>query len=110
MAEGFTKGRVMETKKDVKMLENVKREWEEECLKPALTHKQERRENFLTDLGLSIKPVYTPLDLSEIEFDYKRDLGFPGQHPFSRGIDALMYRSEPWLNQGLLRLWRAREL
>jgi methylmalonyl-CoA mutase N-terminal domain/subunit len=97
MIEEFTKGRVMETGEDVKMIENLKREWEEECLKPALAHKPESRDNFLTDIGLPINPVYTPLDLSEIEFDYKKDLGFPGQHPFTRGISPLTYRNERWI-------------
>ena len=57
----------------------------------------ERRERFLTDIGLNIERVYTPLDLARMDFDYKEDLGFPGQYPFTRGISPVMYRSEPWV-------------
>ena len=80
-------------------IEILKRKWEEECLKPALAKGPGRREEFVTDIGLVSKPVYTPLDLSETDFDYTKDLGFPGQHPFTRGISPLPYRTEPWITR-----------
>jgi methylmalonyl-CoA mutase N-terminal domain/subunit len=78
-------------------IEEIKKDWEEKGLKPALETQSERREKFLTDVGLSIERIYTPLDLDQLNFDYKEDLGFPGQYPFTRGITPLMYRSEPWM-------------
>ncbi len=57
----------------------------------------ERRPMFDTDVGLEIKSLYTPVDLAELMFDYEKDLGFPGQYPFTRGIDPSMYRGQPWI-------------
>lgn len=80
-----------------KKIKEIKKDWEERCLKPTLDAQSERRERFLTDIGLNIERVYTPLDLARMDFDYKEDLGFPGQYPFTRGISPVMYRSEPWV-------------
>ncbi|MBM4249951.1 MAG: methylmalonyl-CoA mutase [Euryarchaeota archaeon] len=44
--------------------------------------------------GIAVKPVYGPEDLGD--FDYARDLGNPGEFPFTRGIHPLMYRSRPY--------------
>ena len=64
------------------------------------TEKQpERKQKFQTDIGIDIKPLYTPSDLSETEFDYHQDLGQPGQYPFTRGISPGMYRSQPWMSR-----------
>lgn len=87
----------MQDRKQLKDIENEMRDWEETCLKEALEDKPERKERFLTDTGLDVKRVYTPLDLSEMNFDYGNDLGFPGQYPFTRGTKPTMYRSEPWV-------------
>ncbi len=80
-------------------IENMMREWEEKRLRPALDNKPERKKKFVTDTGLDVKRLYTPLDLSETDFDYGKDLGFPGQYPFTRGITPSMYRSEPWVSR-----------
>ena len=45
----------------------------------------------ILESGIEVKPVYGPEDLKD--FDYKRDLGNPGEYPFTRGIHPLMYRS-----------------
>lgn len=47
-----------------------------------------------TDSGISIKPLYTPADISGI--DYFNDLGFPGSPPFTRGVYPEMYRKQLW--------------
>jgi methylmalonyl-CoA mutase, N-terminal domain len=44
------------------------------------------------DASIGTQPLYTPADLPEQGFDYLRDLGFPGQYPFTRGIHPSMYR------------------
>ena len=46
--------------------------------------------------GIEIKPVYTPEDLDRIGFDYQKDLGDPGEFPFTRSIHPLGYRSRNW--------------
>ena len=62
-----------------------------------LKTKSERAENFATPSGIEVKRLYTPLDTEEAGQEYGRDLGFPGQFPFTRGKDALGYRSNHWL-------------
>src|SRR5271165_242959 len=42
------------------------------------------------------KPVYTAADLDTLGFDPERDLGFPGEFPFTRGIQPTMYRGRLW--------------
>jgi methylmalonyl-CoA mutase N-terminal domain/subunit len=81
----------------LKEMENTKKIWEEKCLKPALVASGERKERFLTEIGLDIERVYTHLDLQKINFDPIEKLGFPGEYPFTRGITPTMYRSEPWI-------------
>lgn len=54
----------------------------------------EAKSKFETLSGLPVKSLYTPSDLSE--FDYLRDLGSPGQYPFTRGIQPDMYRGRYW--------------
>ena len=44
---------------------------------------------------LSEKRLYTPLDIDE-KFDYNSKLGFPGQYPFTRGVQPTMYRGRLW--------------
>jgi methylmalonyl-CoA mutase, N-terminal domain len=46
--------------------------------------------------GIKVKPVYTPEDLERVGFDYGRDLGEPGEFPFTRSIHPLGYRSRNW--------------
>jgi methylmalonyl-CoA mutase N-terminal domain/subunit len=83
--------------KKLKELEELKKVWEENCLQPAVKDRPERKEKFATDIGLEIERLYTPHDLQRVNFDYKDDLGFPGQYPFTRGITPTMYRTEPWI-------------
>lgn len=54
------------------------------------------RSNFETSSGIPIKPVYTPLDLEDIGWDYERELGLPGEEPYTRGFAPGGYRSELW--------------
>ena len=46
--------------------------------------------------GIRVKPVYTPKDLDEVGFDYEKDLGDPGQYPFTRSLHPQGYRSRAW--------------
>jgi methylmalonyl-CoA mutase N-terminal domain/subunit len=68
--------------------------WEEQTLKPALARSPERREVFTTLSGVPVPRLATPADLAG--FDYARDLGDPGEYPFTRGIHRSMYRGKVW--------------
>jgi len=69
-------------------------EWEKEFLEPFLKKFPERKREFLTEEGIPVKRLYTPLDLEK--WDYIEKLGFPGTYPFTRGIYPTMYRGRPW--------------
>jgi len=71
-----------------------KEEWRQETLEPTLKRFPERGEHFETSSGLAIDGLYTPEDLGG--FGYARDLGYPGEYPFTRGIQPTMYRSRLW--------------
>jgi methylmalonyl-CoA mutase N-terminal domain/subunit len=55
---------------------------------------EERRDSFVTASGVPIERVYTPLDIADL--DYLRDLGFPGEYPYTRGVHSTGYRGKLW--------------
>lgn len=69
-------------------------QWEDEVLNPALKRWPEREELFKTASDVPVERLYTPDDIAE--FDYERDLGYPGQFPFTRGVQPTMYRGRFW--------------
>lgn len=83
--------------------------WVKGPVREALARKNERRAEFRTESGLKIDRVYTPIQLDEIGFDYQRDLGLPGQFPFTRGKDPLGYRDNFWIFQQYAGFGDARE-
>ena len=68
--------------------------WEERTLQPALEKSPERDVEFTTVSGHPIRRLYSPADLSH--WDPERDLGYPGQPPYTRGIHATMHRGRLW--------------
>jgi methylmalonyl-CoA mutase N-terminal domain/subunit len=82
---------------DPKKLEELRQEmekWEETTLQNSLARKPERRQRFFTTSSETIDRVYTPLDVSEL--DYQEDLGMPGEYPYTRGIHPTMHRGRLW--------------
>ncbi|MCK4316828.1 MAG: methylmalonyl-CoA mutase, partial [Anaerolineae bacterium] len=79
-----------ETLEDLKL---AKQDWEKNTVKPILDRFPERREQFETLSGIPLDRAYTPAD---VEVDYPNDLGFPGQYPFTRGVQPTMYRGRFW--------------
>jgi methylmalonyl-CoA mutase N-terminal domain/subunit len=78
-------------------LDDLSREearWNEGVVREWLERLPERREEFLTSSGFEMKRLYTPGDTADV--DYLRDLGFPGDYPFTRGLHATMYRGRLW--------------
>jgi len=71
-----------------------KKEWQEVTLAPIIKHFHERQDKFYTSSGIDISPVYTPEDLPDL--DYFAALGYPGEYPFTRGIQPNMYRGRLW--------------
>lgn len=73
--------------------EELKR-WQEKTLKKAVTKSPERRPSFETTSHIELKNIFTPLDLNDR--NYMDDLGFPGEFPFTRGVQPTMYRGRLW--------------
>ena len=79
------------------MSNKIKKErerWEAKSLKPALKIRAEREAKFSTVSGKEIKRLYTPKDIADL--DYLCDLSFPGEYPYTRGVQASMYRGRLW--------------
>lgn len=72
----------------------TKKEWMEKVLLPALKAFSARQSNYKLSSDIEIEPVYTPEDLAD--FDYERDLGYPGEFPYTRGVHPVMYRGRIW--------------
>ena len=71
--------------------------WQQETRGPAIDQRPERRDPFVTQaLKWLIKPLYTPADLDAVGFDYKADLGFPGEYPYTRSTRPNGHRSDFW--------------
>ena len=92
---------------DEKPIEDARRAWEENILKPALGRAPERPALFATSWGSPVERVYTPADLAG--FDYLKDLGFPGEYPFARGVQPTMYRGRLWTMRQYAGFGSARE-
>jgi len=80
-----------------KDLRRAREDWPDSSVQEASKFQEERQERFQTDSGTEVKSLYTPVDLLEIGFDYERNLGSPGQYPFTRGKDPLGYRQNLWI-------------
>ena len=70
--------------------------WRATTRAKALKGAPERRERFATSSDIEIADLYTAADLESIDFEPDRDLGLPGEYPFTRGVQATMYRSRFW--------------
>src|ERR1700680_1463575 len=68
--------------------------WQEKTLRSTLEKSSERQAEFTTISGYPIQRLYTPADLAG--WDADRDLGFPGEPPYTRGIHPTMHRGRLW--------------
>ncbi len=84
----------MYDKEKLAEIANEKDRWEETTLQQTLARSPERKEKFITTSSEPIKRLYTPLDVADL--DYMKDLGHPGDYPFTRGVHSTMYRGRPW--------------
>lgn len=75
-------------------IEKTLKEWEETDVNKAISRFPERKEKFETNSDIEVNRLYTPLDLKD--WDYEEKLGYPGQYPFTRGVQPTMYRGRLW--------------
>ncbi len=69
-----------------------KKQWEQEVVDKVISKFPERKSEFVTDTGIDIERIYLP----DPAFDYMEKLGFPGQYPFTRGVQPTAYRGRLW--------------
>jgi len=67
--------------------------WEKDTLGPSLARVPRRKQRFTTLSGLPIEDLYTER-LAPI--DFLKDIGYPGEYPYTRGVHSTMYRARPW--------------
>ena len=71
-----------------------KEDWRKNCLQRFLKQNPERLDRFSTVSDMEIGALYTPEEVGQL--DYLTDIGFPGQYPYTRGVQASMYRGRLW--------------
>lgn len=79
--------------KSMKPLDLHKTTWEQQVLNPTLERFPARRTSFSTSSDIAIDPLYLP---ENPDPDYAETLGFPGEYPFTRGVQPTMYRGRFW--------------
>ncbi|MGM0498964.1 MAG: acyl-CoA mutase large subunit family protein [Bacillota bacterium] len=75
-------------------LKKAEKQWQEKKYQKTVERFGLRKDNFESDAEKEPEPLYTPLDLENI--DYQHDLSFPGEFPYTRGVYSTMYRSRLW--------------
>jgi methylmalonyl-CoA mutase N-terminal domain/subunit len=82
---------------DKEKLEKIKQQhkaWSENHLASYIARFPERQKHFITTSSEPIERLYTPLDIADL--DYAKDLGNPGEYPYTRGIHPTLHRGKLW--------------
>ena len=75
-------------------LSNERKRWRETTYAKAKERGGERKDTDFRTSSADVQPLYTPEDVADI--DYNRDIGYPGEYPYTRGVQATMYRGRLW--------------
>lgn len=78
---------------ELERLRVARQEWEATTVQQSIQRMPERAD-LMTTSSVPIERVYTPQDNAGL--DYQRDLGLPGEYPYTRGVQPTMYRAKPW--------------
>ncbi|HHW17683.1 MAG TPA: methylmalonyl-CoA mutase family protein [Firmicutes bacterium] len=81
-------------KDDLIRIGEAREKWEKGSLAKVIDRFPERKKEFKTDSGITVERLYTPENLKE--WDYLSKLGFPGEYPYTRGVQPTMYRGRLW--------------
>lgn len=74
-------------------MSNDKQRWQSKTVEPTLKRFPERKPDFTTSSDIPLERAFTPADTGG---DYAEKLGFPGEYPFTRGVQPTMYRGRFW--------------
>jgi methylmalonyl-CoA mutase N-terminal domain/subunit len=80
--------------KDRERLQQAREAWERQTLHHTLARLSERAAQFTTTSGIPLDRLYTPLDVAD--GTYQTAIGFPGEYPYTRGVQPSMYRGRFW--------------
>jgi len=83
----------MFNKERLRELQQQKEKWEDQTVAKSFEKLPERGQ-ISTSSDIPVERIYTPLDIEDL--DYLKDLGFPGEYPFTRGVYTTMYRARLW--------------
>jgi methylmalonyl-CoA mutase N-terminal domain/subunit len=86
-------GNTMFEEREIKILKKENEKWSKE-VQQKLEKRPEMKKEFVNTSGIPIKRLYTPLDNKDM--DYLSEVGFPGDYPFTRGVQPTMYRGRHW--------------
>jgi methylmalonyl-CoA mutase N-terminal domain/subunit len=75
-------------------IKKKQKEWEHQVYSKAVQENHERKTPFKNLSEIPIQPLYSPVDVASLE--YLRDIGFPGEYPFLRGVHPNLYRGRLW--------------
>ena len=81
---------------EAKAFASERAKWEATTLRKALEKSPERHPEFTTLSNQKVERLYDQHDLDAVGFDASRDLGFPGEFPYTRGVQPTMYRGRLW--------------
>ena len=79
---------------DQKNIRDAHKCWLETAYKKAAEKNGERKDSDFRTSSTEVRPLYTPADTADL--DYNRDVGYPGEYPFTRGVQPTMYRGRLW--------------
>jgi methylmalonyl-CoA mutase N-terminal domain/subunit len=79
---------------DYQEIKEAKKQWSDKTLAKVLDRFPERKDKFVTGSNKEVKRLYDPLDLANI--NYLEDIGYPGDYPYTRGVQPTMYRGRLW--------------
>ncbi|HDZ23674.1 MAG TPA: methylmalonyl-CoA mutase [Desulfobacteraceae bacterium] len=77
----------------IERMEKLFEQWSDK-VEEKLQKRPERKPEFINTSGIPLKRLYTPLDTEDI--DYVEEIGFPGEYPYTRGVQPTMYRGRYW--------------
>jgi len=84
----------MYNKEKLDAVKATRENWENNKIAKVLAKAPERKAKFSSTSGFEIKRLYTPEDVEEL--DYNEDLSYPGEFPYTRGVQPTMYRGKLW--------------
>jgi methylmalonyl-CoA mutase N-terminal domain/subunit len=85
---------IMISQQELEEIKEQEKKWKQETLSKTLERFPERKKQFKTDSALTLERIYTPEHMWKVR--YTRDLAFPGEYPFTRGIYPTMHRGRLW--------------